>query len=140
MHFYSSQHGFPIPKISLCKKRTNFLIIYYLHIVGLSLAFVSLIYSKLQTSDNCDSRKTHAFLGKNISHWWFNNLSLHRLNRYGYFKFLYLDNRLRYQDETKKDFSDTVSSIFSVSFDNQIFNFFSRNFRMKIFIHPCIVR
>ena len=94
---------------------------------------VSLTYPKSQTSDRRDSwknvvrtfKKNRSLDGATIQ-------ILYCLKCYEHFTFLYLGNKLRYRDESKRDFNGVIYCIFWMDFDEKIFDICSRFWREKL--------
>ena len=121
--FDLSRYDFRFRRYRRVKKK---LIFNYLLFPSLSLTrtsrshLVSLPYPKLQTSDRRDSWKNAQYTlpGKNIGHW--------ATIPFIIFEALYLGNRLKYRDKTKRDFNGTVFSTSCINFDDKILHSSSR--------------
>ena len=117
---------FMVPEISSFKEKSNF----WSFTISLLVAYSDLSLAPRFTdlSQTSDEWQTRFLKKKNVVHISRKKCrsrsihdSLHYYTHYEIFDCLYLGNRLRYRDETKKDFNGTVSSIFWVCTADEIF-------------------
>ena len=110
------RYDFRFPRYRRVKERIIFnrLLTLSLSLIRISRShLVSLTYPKSQTSDRRDSwknvvrtfKKNRSLDGATIQ-------ILYCLKCYEHFTFLYLGNKLRYRDESKRDFNGVIYCIF----------------------------
>ena len=111
------RYDFRFPRYRRVKERVIFnrlLSSFLSHTRNSRSHLVSLTYTKFQTSDRRDSRKSRStqFPGKIYRS--LDGATIHNFctfEHYGYFESLYLGNRLRYREKSKSGFIGMVSSI-----------------------------